>query len=73
MELQQEGILRELLETAGALPEEQVREVIDFAGALSQKHPAGPVPGSAEALLRHVGSLSFEGGELDQLLGEIAR
>ncbi len=73
MELQRDGVLRELLETAEALPEVEVREVIDFAGALRRKHPVEPAPGSAEALLRHVGSLSFEDGELDQLLGDIAR
>lgn len=72
MEPRREGILKELLSTVEVLPAEQLREVTDFAGFLSEKRvPGRPQRGSAEAILKHAGSFRFEAGELEGLLADI--
>ncbi len=74
MEPQRDGILQELLETVEVLPDEQLREVTDFAGFLSAKRRSSSPPrGSADALLKHAGSFEFEGGEMERLLRDIER
>ncbi len=74
MEPQRDGILQELLETVEVLPDEQLREVTDFAGFLSTKSRSTSLPpGSADALLKHAGSFEFESGEMERLLVDIER
>jgi hypothetical protein len=57
------------------LPEDRIREVIDFAGYLrAQQRPPAAQTGTAEAFARaleNFGPLQFEAGELDDLLAEI--
>jgi len=55
------------------LPDEKVREVMDFVEFLESKEQRQPQRGSAEAILRHVGGWQFEPGELEALLADIER
>lgn len=72
MEPRRQGVLKELLETIEVLPEEQLREVTDFAGFLGEKRASkGPARGTAEALLKHAGSVRFEPGEMESVLSDI--
>ena len=72
MKPQRDGILQELLDTVEFLPEEQLREVTDFAEFLNAREgKRKPPPGSADAILRHAGSFQFETGEMDRLLTDI--
>ncbi len=69
MNPRRERLLQLLLGVAKAMPEAQLREVKDFADFLQAKHGfARPQRGSAEALLRHAGSLQFDPGEIDRIL-----
>lgn len=52
------------------LPEEAVKEVMDFIEFLRSKKENGK-RGSPESILRHVGAWKFEKGELDNILADI--
>ena len=67
-------LLEQLLQVARLLPNDQLTEVVDFAGYLRQRQPPSeqPARGSAAALLPHVGALHFVPGELDRLLTDLA-
>ena len=72
MNPQRERLLEFLLGVARSMPEAQLREVTDFADFLQAKRGSShPDRGSADALLRHAGSLRFEPGEMDRILAEI--
>jgi len=64
-------LLRDLMGKLQELPEDRLREVLDFVDFL-RSHPIQVSKcGSPEALLRHVGTWSFVPGELDCLLADI--
>ena len=53
------------------LPEDRLREVLNFVDVLRSHQLQQSNRGSPEALLRHVGTWSFAPGELDRLLADI--
>lgn len=69
---QRERLLETLMGVARTMPQDQLREVADFADFLHARYKT-PLPesGTPEALLRHAGSLRFEPGEMDRVLEEI--
>lgn len=71
------NLLDRLMHTAAGVPDDKLREVVDFADFLEQRqNDREPARGSAEAILQaldRVGPLEFEPGELDELLDEIER
>ncbi len=82
MDPRRQRLLQTLMGVAQAMPQEQLREVADFADFLHAKHgppqaepgipeARAPERGSPEALLRHAGGFRFEPGELERILGEI--
>ena len=52
------------------LPEDAIKEVMDFIEFLKSKKEKR---GSPEAILRHLGAWKFEKGELDNILEEIQK
>ena len=64
-------LLRALADKLQELPENRLREVLDFVDFLRSYQPQQSDRGSPEALLRHVGTWSFAPGELDRLLADI--
>lgn len=72
-------LLEQLLQVARSLPNDQLAEIVDFAGYLRQRHAPGaeiaasehPARGSAAAILPHAGALYFAPGELDRLLTDL--
>ncbi len=73
MDPQRERLLQLLLGAARAMPKAQLRQVTDFADFLKAKHGSSRADaGSAEALLRHAGSLRFRRGEMDRILSDIS-
>ena len=61
-------LLKGLTSKLQELPEDRLQEVVDF---LQSRPIQQPERGSPEALLQHVGTWSFEPGELDRLLADI--
>jgi len=64
-------LLRDLTGKLQELPEDRLREVLDFVDFLRSHRIQQSNRGSTEALLRHVGAWSFAPGELDRLLADI--
>jgi len=64
-------LLRDLTGKLQELPEDRLREVLDFVDFLRSNRIQQSNRGSPEALLRHVGTWSFAPGELDRLLADI--
>ncbi len=64
-------LLRDLAGKLQELPEDRLREVLDFVDFLQGHRIQQSNRGSPEALLRHVGTWSFAPGELDRLLADI--
>ena len=64
-------LLRDLAGKLQELPEDRLREVLDFVDFLRSNRIQQSNRGSPEALLRHVGTWSFAPGELDRLLADI--
>ncbi|MGR3309558.1 MAG: DUF2281 domain-containing protein [Candidatus Brocadiales bacterium] len=54
------------------LPDDSIREVMDFIEFLKSKKE-GLKKGTPEAILKHVGVLRFERGELDNILENIQK
>ena len=52
------------------LPEDAIKEVMDFIEFLRSKKEK---KGSPEAILRHLGTWKFEKGELDNILEDIQK
>jgi len=63
--------LRDLTGKLQELPEDRLREVLDFVDFLRSHRIQQSNRGSPEALLQHVGTWSFAPGELDRLLADI--
>ncbi|MBS3740425.1 DUF2281 domain-containing protein [Candidatus Bipolaricaulota bacterium] len=55
------------------LPEDKLKEVIDFANFLLTQEKKSPDRGTPEALLEHFGKPEFEEGELEELLADVQR
>jgi hypothetical protein len=74
MQIATPQLLEQLLQVARLLPNDQLTEVVDFAGYLRQRQASSEqsARGSAAALLPHVGTLHFAPGELDCLLTDLA-
>lgn len=66
------SLIKELSDKIKDLPEDNIREVIDFVEFLKSKKERGE-KGSPEVILRHSGSWKFQKGELDNILGEIQK
>ncbi|MEA3341311.1 MAG: DUF2281 domain-containing protein [Chloroflexota bacterium] len=64
-------LLRDLAGKLQELPEDHLREVLDFVDFLRSHQLQQSKRGSPEALLQHVGTWSFAPGELDHLLADI--
>ena len=64
-------LLRDLAGKLQELPEDRLREVLDFVDFLRSHQLQQSKRGSPEALLQHVGTWSFAPGELDRLLADI--
>ena len=71
MESQAGTLIQQMGSEVQGLPDQMLREVLDFIGTLKQqKEPM--YKGSPKAILRHTGAWVFEPGEVDGLLSEIA-
>lgn len=66
-------LLKELTSKLQELPEDRLQEVLDFVDFLRNRPLQLAKRGSPEALLQHVGTWSFEPGELDRLLADIQK
>jgi hypothetical protein len=64
-------LLKGLTSKLQELPEDRLQEVVDFVDFLQSRPIQQSESGSPEALLQHVGTWSFEPGELDRLLADI--
>lgn len=64
-------LLEQLNEKLRDRPDEELRKVLAFVESLAGSHPPDAPQGSAERILPLVGSLSFDEGELDELLSDI--
>jgi len=64
-------ILRDLASKLQELPEDRLREVLNFVDVLRSHQLQQSNRGSPEAVLRHAGTWSFAPGELDCLLADI--
>ena len=75
MELSQEQLLNQLLESAKVLAPDGLLEALDFVAYLRYRGSGGPRSerGSARALLRHAGVFRLAPGELEKLLAEVAQ
>lgn len=54
------------------LPDDTIKEVLDFIEFLRSKKEHGK-RGAPEAILRHLGTWKFEKGELDNILEDIQK
>jgi hypothetical protein len=72
MELSQEQLLNQLLESAKMLAPDRLLEALDFVGYLRYRSSGEPRSerSTSRALLRHAGTFRLAPGELDQLLSE---
>ena len=66
------GLIKELSDKIKGLPEDNIREGIDFIEFLKSKKEKGK-KGSPEVILEHSGSWKFQKGELDNILEEIQK
>lgn len=75
MEQTKEQLLDQLIETAKTLTTDKLMETLDFVGYLRYRSSGAPHSerGSAQRLLRHIGTFYFASGELNQLLTDIAQ
>lgn len=64
-------LLRDLTSKLQELPDNRLREVLDFVDFLRKRQLQQPKSGSPEALLKHVGTWTFSPGELDRVLADI--
>ncbi len=64
-------LLRDLAGKLQGLPEDRLREVLDFVDFLRDHRIQQSNRGSPEALLQHIGAWSIAPGELDRLLADI--
>ncbi|OGL38445.1 MAG: hypothetical protein A2042_08460 [Candidatus Schekmanbacteria bacterium GWA2_38_11] len=71
MRLTDIDLTKEIYDKIKELPEDKVREVIDFIEFLKSKKGNGAKRGLPEAILKHIGVWRFDKGELDSLLEEI--
>jgi len=65
------GLLQELTSKLQGLPEKRLQEVLNFVDFLRNRSVQQAKRGSAEEVLQHAGTWSFEPGELDRLLVDI--
>ena len=72
MESQTGILIRQMISEVQDLPDQMLREVLDFMRTLKQKEKGSISRGSPEAILHHAGAWTFEPGELDSLLTDIA-
>jgi len=72
MESQIGVLIQQMVSEVQDLPDQMLREVLDFMGYLKQKEKSSISRGSPEAILHHAGAWVFEPGELDDLLTDIA-
>jgi len=54
------------------LPEDTIKEVLDFIDFLRSKKEQGK-RGTSEVVLKHLGACKFEEGELDNILEDIQK
>jgi hypothetical protein len=73
MEQTRVDLIERLLRDTRNLSYERLTDVLIFVERLRRDRPDlhHPEPGSAEALLAHVGSLKFEPGEAESLISDI--
>ncbi len=64
-------LLRDLTGKLQELPEDRLREVLDFVDFLRRHQLQQYKRGSREALMGHVGTWSFAPRELDRLLSDV--
>ena len=64
-------LLRSLEGKLQELPEDRLRQVLDFVEFLQSHQLQQSNRGSPEVLLQHAGTWSFAPGELDRLLSDI--
>ena len=72
MHLTDIDLIKELSDKIKGLPEDNIREVIDFIEFLKSKKEKGK-KGSPEVILKHSGSWKFQKGELDNILEDIKK
>jgi len=65
--------LKELTEKLQELPEDRLKEVLDFVEFLRSRSTPQRARGSPEALLAHAGAWTFAEGELEGLLADLER
>ncbi len=72
MHLTDIDLIKELSDKIKGLPEDNVREVIDFIEFLKYKKE-NREKGSPEVILKHSGAWKFQKGELDNILEDIQK
>ena len=72
MHLTEKELTTVVSEKMKGLPEDAIKEVMDFIEFLISKKDTGK-RGSPEAILKHVGTWKFEKGELDNILEDIQK
>ena len=72
MHLTEKKLTAVVSEKMKGLPENAIKEVMDFIEFLRSKKENGK-RGSPEAILRHLGTWKFEKGELDNILEDIQK
>jgi hypothetical protein len=72
MHLTEKELTTVVSEKMKGLPEDAIKEVMDFIEFLISKKDPGK-RGSPEAILKHVGTWKFEKGELDNILEDIQK
>jgi len=72
MHLTEKELTTAVSEKMKGLPEDAIKEVMDFIEFLRSKKENGK-RGSPEAILKHVGTWKFEKGELDNILEDIQK
>lgn len=72
MHLTEKELTTAVSEKMKGLPDDAIKEVMDFVEFLKSKKDVGK-RGSPEAILKHVGTWKFEKGELDDILEDIQK
>lgn len=72
MHLTEKELKTAVSEKMKGLPEDAIKEVMDFIEFLRYKKNTGK-RGSPEAILKHAGAWKFEKGELDNILEDIQK
>ena len=66
-------LLKELTEKLRELPEDSLKQILQFVESLRRRQVPKHAKGSPEALLPHAGAWSFAPEELEHLLDELER